>query len=247
MTQATSAAPSLAALEKIDPSLLGPIDWANADLGLMAAPAILGFVGLLLFFVGLARVFKLKLISGGGGALVGALLMALGVAGALIGLNLHTYNRLSFERPIAEISLRQTGEQAFIATVRYPEGEPQEFALSGDQWQMDARVLKWKPWANVLGLDAMYKLDRLGGRYVAIEDETTKPRTVYALGENPGLDLWRLATEYSQFAPMVDASYGSGTFLPMADGAAFEVSLTQSGLIARPTNTAGEAAVANPW
>ena len=29
----------------------------------------------------------------------------------------------------------------------------------GDEWLIGGRVQKWKPWANVLGLDATYTLD----------------------------------------------------------------------------------------
>ena len=61
-------------------------------------------------------------------------------------------------------------------------------------------------------------------------------RTVYALSENPGVDLWTLSIEYPRWLPFVDAVYGSATYLPMADGARYEVSITQSGLIARPLN-----------
>ena len=65
-------------------------------------------------------------------------------------------------------------------------------------------------------------------------------RTVYALSENPGVDLWTLSVDYPRWLPFVDAVYGSATYLPMADGARYEVSITQSGLIARPLNDAAQ-------
>jgi len=46
---------------------------------------------------------------------------------------------------------------------------------------------------------------------------------------------------------MVDSLYGGGAFMPMADGARYEVWLTQNGLIARPTNPAANAAGAGGW
>ena len=42
----------------------------------------------------------------------------------------------------------------------------------------------------------------------------------------------------------IDTSFGSGVYLPMADGAEYEVTLTQSSLVARPVNPAANAAVA---
>jgi hypothetical protein len=41
----------------------------------------------------------------------------------------------------------------------------------------------------------------------------------------------------------VDAYYGTATYLPMADGARFEISLTRTALIARPLNEPARRAV----
>jgi len=65
---------------------------------------------------------------------------------------------------------------------------------------------------------------------------------VYALSENPGLDLWMLSTRYPRWLPFVDAVYGSATYMPMAHGARYQVSMTQSGLVARPMNQAAATA-----
>ena len=43
--------------------------------------------------------------------------------------------------------------------------------------------------------------------------------------------------------PVLDALYGSATFVPMSDGALFEVSLANSGLIARPLNERAQSAI----
>jgi hypothetical protein len=96
----------------------------------------------------------------------------------------------------------------------------------------------------VLGLDAQYRLDRLSGRYRSIEQERSDERTVYPLSENPGIDVWQLRQQYPKWLPFVDAVYGSATYMPMADGARYRVSMTQTGLIARPANGAAQTAAA---
>ena len=106
-------------------------------------------------------------------------------------------------------------------------------------------MLKWHPPANLLGLDAQYRLERLSGRYADVADETSRPRTAHDLADEPGLDVWTLARRHSGWLPLVDASYGSATYLPMADGARFSVSLPQSGLIARAENPAAREAAAD--
>jgi hypothetical protein len=105
-------------------------------------------------------------------------------------------------------------------------------------------VLKWRPPANLLGLDARYRLERLSGRYVEVENESTRLRTVHGLATERGLNVWNLAQRYRRWLPLVDARYGSAAYLPMADGARFSVSLTQSGLIARAENEAAREATA---
>jgi hypothetical protein len=208
---------------------------------------LIAIFGLLLLALACQRLFRARFIAATGSGLMGALLLA--VAGLLfvVSLNLHTYNRLTHEQPVAEIVFEARGPQRYRATLaQVPSGEMQMFMLAGDEWQLDARVLKWKGWANLLGLDAQYRLERVSGRYRAIEQERNDERTVYALSENPGVDVWTLSVDNPRWLPFVDAIYGSATYLPMADGARYEVAITQSGLIARPMNETAKAA-AGSW
>ena len=68
-------------------------------------------------------------------------------------------------------------------------------------------------------------------------------RTVHALSDDMTLDVWRVARRFPALMPGVDAYYGTATYLPMADGARFEVTLTRTALIARPVNAAAHEAV----
>jgi hypothetical protein len=172
-----------------------------------------------------------------GGVSTVALLALLTLAVA-VGVNLQGYARLTREQPVAELSFDPRGPQRFLLTLTtLPERSTRRFELAGDDWQLDARVLKWRGFANLLGLDARYRLERVSGRYRDIAQERGSPRSVYALGDESALDLWSLAKRYPDWLPFVDAVYGSATYLPMAAGARYEVSLTQSGLIARPQST----------
>jgi len=56
--------------------------------------------------------------------------------------------------------------------------------LRGDEWQIDARVLKWRGMAVLIGFDTLYRLDRLSGRYRDITQERIGLRTVHSLSEN---------------------------------------------------------------
>lgn len=212
-----------------------------------AITILIALFGLLLLALACQRLYRARFLAATGSALMGFLLLAIAGFLFVVSLNLHTYARLTHERPVAEIVFEARGPQQFRATLaEVPSGEMQLFMLSGDEWQLDARVLKWRGWANLLGLDAQYRLERIGGRYRDIEQERNGVRTVYPLSENPGLDLWMLSTQYPRWLPFVDAVYGSATYMPMADGARYEISITQSGLVARPMNPAAETA-AGSW
>ena len=109
-------------------------------------------------------------------------------------------------------------------------------ALRGDEWQIDVRLLKWRGITNVLGFDTAYRLERIAGRYSDIDRERASTRTVYALHPPEGVDVWSLLRSYHDYVPWADALYGSATYAPIADGAAYEVKVSQDGLIARPLN-----------
>lgn len=212
-----------------------------------AVAAVIAIFGLLLVALACQRLARMRWLAAGGSALTGLLLLAIAAAIFVVSLNLHTYARLTHEQPVAEIVFEGRNAQRYRATLtQIPSGEMQMFVLAGDEWQLDARVLKWKGWANLLGLDAQYRLERVSGRYRDLEQERNAERTVYGLSENPGVDLWMLSTNYPRWLPFVDAVYGSATYLPMADGARYEIKMTQTGLIARPMNEAANTA-AGAW
>jgi hypothetical protein len=204
---------------------------------------VLALVGILCLFAAIRRVRRRRVFGGVLAGATGLVLILLGAGAALLAANLLTYQRLSVEQPAAELLLTRTGEREFNAVLTYSGGEHANFALRGDEWQMDARVLKWHAFANLVGFDALYRLERISGRYTRIEDERTQARSVYSLNPPQRIDPWDLVHRYHSWVPWMDALYGSATFLPMADGALYEIKVSQSGLVARPLNQAARDAV----
>jgi hypothetical protein len=195
----------------------------------------LAAVGALFVLAGFRRLLRGGFFAACRAWLGGLVLVALAVLVFGVATNLHTYERLTHEQPVAELAFEKLAEQRYRATLtRRPSGEVWKLALSGDDWQLDARVLKWRGWANLLGLDARYRLERVSGRYRDVAQERSAERSVYELADPRGIDVWALALAQPRWLPFVDAIYGSATYLPMADGARYEVTLGQAGLIARP-------------
>lgn len=212
-------------------------------MGLDLAFIILGLLGLTLFILGIRRIWHWKMLSGGIQGVTGALLISLALLIASLAANLHTYQRLIHETPVATLRFEQLGPQYFRAILARPETVAEIYELHGDEWQLDARVLKWKGFATVLGLDSGFQLERLSGRYHNVKQESAAPRSAYVLYKGDGVDIWSLARQYPRWLPWVDASYGSATFMPMAHGARYQVSMSQSGLLARPLNPSARQAL----
>ncbi len=170
-----------------------------------------------------------------------ALLALVATVTALLGLSLQGYERLTTEAPVARLHFSRTGDgQQWLAHLRLADGRALDLPLAGDEWQLDARVLKWRPYAVIAGLDPVYRIDRLSGRYRDIGLETTRPKSAYDLAGDATLDLWSLARRYPDWLPFVDTEYGSGAYLPMREGVEFEVTLSPlGGLVARELAPAG--------
>jgi len=168
---------------------------------------------------------------------------AMGSASILLAFSYYGYGRLIDEQTVSQIEFSRSAPGQYTARVMIDGEMDRLLDLRGDEWQMDARVVNWKPPATLLGLDPIYQLDRLSGRYADIDDEMSEERTVYALSDELRLDVWRVARKFPALMPGIDAYYGTATYLPMADGARFEVTLTRTALIARPMNDAAREAV----
>lgn len=167
-----------------------------------------------------------------------------GAASIMLACSYYGYDQLVDEQRIGRIRFTASAPEHYVARLMLEdEARDRIFEILGDEWQMDARVITWKPPMTLLGLDPIFRLDRLSGRYADIDAELRKSRSVHALGEPVALDVWRFAREYPALLPGVDAHYGTATYLPMADGAVFEVTMTRTGLAARPVNGAARDAV----
>jgi len=189
------------------------------------------------------RLRRLQLVRGTLFFLSGATVLLVAAVAVLVAANLYTYARLTHEQEAARVSMRQLGERHYVLSVQ-PKGEPpRHFELRGDEWQMDARVLKWRAMGNLLGFDTLYRLERLSGRYGSVAAERAGPRTVHDLSEETSLDLWSLVRRHHAYIPFADALYGSAVYVPMSEGAEYTVSVSASGLVVRPGNDTARKAV----
>jgi hypothetical protein len=105
------------------------------------------------------------------------------------------------------------------------------YRLRGQQWSIEGHILKWDDWLNFIGLHTMYKLTRVRGRYLRIEDEMNKPATVYSLVADEEDPRWRWLYEYGARLPFVEAVYGNTVFTFPSETKAFGIYVTTSGFM----------------
>lgn len=211
---------------------------------LMTGFTVLGaLLAVPLAIISIRRLVDLKIASGTLLLLSSALVLSLGVAAALAAASLRTYNRLTHEQEAARVALRQLAPQRYWVSVRPKGAPPQSFEVLGDEWQIDARLLKWRPVAAIAGFDTVYRLERLSGRYADLAQEREAKRTVHGLAERTPVDFWTMLRKVHEYLPLADALYGSAAFVPMAEGAEYVVTVSGSGLVVRPANDAARKAV----
>ena len=204
---------------------------------LLLAAAVFGVLGGTFLIAGLAALMRSRPLRFALRTLIGLLLMAVGGLAGAISVGMTGYRAFTREDVAARIVVRPVGPQRFTATFHIADRPEATYELAGDEIYVDAHVLKWKPLMNVLGLHTAYELDRVTGRYRDIRQERSGERTVYSLVEENPVDLFGLRRRYAFLAPLLDAEYGSGTFVPVTRPAEFEVRVSTTGLLIRAVNS----------
>ncbi|WP_250464047.1 cation/multidrug efflux pump [Microbulbifer litoralis] len=210
----------------------------------IAITFLIALIALLLVFWGGRVLMKGTWVFGFIRGSIGLLLLAVALMIVLVAADVYSYRNLAEEHSVGTVAFRELGAQHYEAKFSDEDGLAQRFELHGDQWQLDARLLKWKGPLARWGIQPAYRLDRLSGRYLTLQDERSKQRTVHQLtGSNYGVDVWQSLRSIDRKLSFVDAVYGSATFLPMEDGAVYDVRISHSGLLARPLNQQASSAL----
>jgi len=186
--------------------------------------ALIAVLGLAFTVTGIRRLFQRRFLRAAGLEFSALVILLLASSFFLLASNLYTYQRLVYEQVIAEITFQQFATQEFSADIKALDSSFQQTVnLKGDEWQLDTQVLTWQGMATLFGLDANYRLHRISGRYVDIDEEQQSPRSVFSLVKKQPLvksekfDLWQFANKHQDWLRWVDAAYGSAVFLPMTD------------------------------
>jgi len=117
--------------------------------------ALIAIVGLAFAVTGIRRLWQRRFINAIGLELSGLVFLLLASSSFLLASNLHTYQRLTFEQEIAEVTFERLNEQEYRAEIKGIGSDFQKVVnLKGDEWQLDTQVLTWQGVATLFGLDA---------------------------------------------------------------------------------------------
>jgi len=200
-------------------------------------------LGLIAVFFSIRILLKKSWFFGWLRGMGGLLLIIIGVTLAMSALDVYSYKQIVAEESVATISFEKIKPQRYRATVAFSDGTVFKYEIAGDQWQMDVRLLKWPTALAAIGVKPGYRLDRISGRYYSLEQERNSERTIYSLNDSKAVDVWTMFNALGSSFNIVDADYGSATFVPMEDAAQYEVKLSNTGLLARPLNEAARSAI----
>jgi hypothetical protein len=197
--------------------------------------AVLAVLGLVFCRAALAafRPPQRRWLAGWMRALTGLLLVTLAALLATITVGIRGYRALTFEEVAATVKTQPIAPQRFRATIVLPDKRLAMYELAGDAFYVDAHIVKWPAWANLLGLHTAYELDRVAGRYNDVADERRQPHTVYSIARNKPVDVFFLARR-TLLGTLVDAEYGSAAFVAGNRPAEYEVRVSTTGLLMRP-------------
>jgi len=155
---------------------------------------------------------------------------------AVIGIDLSSYNRLTEQQTILQVSMSELEDGLFQVSIEQNQ-QKKSFLMKGDQWQIDFRLIRLQPLFYLLLPENLYQLTRLSNRYESDEDQLQAKRYVYSLKDNNNAtDLWHLFKDNIEYIPFIQAMYGSAVFMPLLDGASYKVNIGFSGLVVIANN-----------
>jgi hypothetical protein len=205
-------------------------------------PAFVGLVGILMLVGGIGRVFKAKFVSGMFRVLFGGLTLAGAAIIGLVGLNLQTYVQLSKERVAGKVTLKKVSDFNYIATIDLADNgvfrnKPKDYQVTGELVNVGGPIVKFKPWANVVGMDSIFRVETVGGSYFDPNcTNTYHPRVETASDPDKG-SLMRVLGESWKLTNATDVIHESTSGQAMGDGAVYLIKATQGAFELEPDET----------
>lgn len=158
--------------------------------------------------------------------------------------DLWSYQAVTPGKVVANVSIYQLGDQSYDVTITDSNGQEYRSMVRGDQWQLDARLLRWQgPGASSNGV-MLYRLEQTSGRFLQLEQQRTQEHAGLQLQRSRWVDTWRMLSNYPFW---LVAEQGRVQFMPLVNGAVFAIHADIQGVVAHPVNDVAEHALQRGW
>lgn len=166
-------------------------------------------------------------------------LLVVGGFFSMLLLNLQTYQQLTREVALAEISFGGASDQG-IPLRLVVKDQSTTYLIQTREWRLDAKFIKWKPWMSLIGKEPVVRLERLEERGINPNGQV-QADSYDLVSDNLLLD--QMISVLTRELGLVDTVYGSSVYMPVAAHAKYQITASISGLVARPVNPMAEQAV----
>lgn len=198
------------------------------------AGIVSGFIALLLFILFIKRVKnrRKKILVCIIHFLFVVIFVLISCIFLLFYVSLKGYKNFAYNKPIFSVECTMKDEDSFALKLTPLDGDENEaefYNVQGQQFVIEGHIIRWENFFIAVGMKPLYQVTRLTGRYISIDDEREKERSVYELGEET--KFWRLLMKYGEKIPGIDAVNGISSFKDAQENKVFMVSIIHSAFV----------------
>jgi hypothetical protein len=168
-----------------------------------------------------------------------ALFVGVGLAAAGLLFALQSYDAFTRKRLVAEVQCIEMSPgklRVYLVPIDYDgatRGATETYDLEGDQWQVGADVLRFRPFLTVFGVETVYRLTRVEGRWVRAADANAHKPSAFDRGGGTTRS-WLALYRDGKRGPlgwMIDGAHGQSVSQMPDRRAVYELYMTANGLV----------------
>lgn len=197
--------------------------------------AVSFILGILLLWRGLTNLFATDLYKTRGFLQTLLSLMFFGIMAfcVAIKLSLTSYTPMPSGKPLARVQFEVQDQEAFtyVATVTRFGGIPRRYEISGDQWSLDVRSIRWSQDMNDLKFRNLFQISGLHSSYSVPRTSKQAPPKDHTFLKHKLFDIKPFYNALKQDLPFLEIKDTSTLKGPFIDGGQYDIYFDENGLL----------------